>query len=100
MNVEIGPSKIQGRGVFATATFKRGELIGVYEGVVINNPPKRRSRFFLLMGEEWGVRGTNDLRFLNSSRTPNCRVSEALGVYATKRIRPGDELTFDYEFLG
>lgn len=100
--IEIRASKIHGRGVFATQTYKRGDLVGVYEGIVTTR--NTRSRFWLLMGEkdgvEWGVQGTNDLRYLNSSRTPNCRIDEALGVYALKRIAPGDELTFEYEFWG
>lgn len=92
---EVGESAIHGRGLFATRTFRKGERIGSFEGV----PAKRNGSHVLWYQDEsdrWhGRRVLNDIRYANHSSRAN---AEAWGteLYAARRIRPGEEITFDY----
>lgn len=95
MKVEVRASSIHGMGVFATDKIRRGERIGRYVGYRTN----RDGRYVLWVtgkkGEWQGYRGYGRLRFLNHRSDPN---SEFRGVdlYATRTIRPGEEITFHY----
>jgi len=94
-DIEVRPSRIHGRGIFARAAIGRGELIGRYLGV-----PARRNGSHVLWvlrgdGRREGVSGQNDLRFVNHSRHPNAMFfGDAL--HALRRIRPGEEITVNY----
>lgn len=88
-------SPIHGRGLFAARKFARGELIGIYEG-------ERASvdgRYVLWVieedGTERGIKGNNELRFVNHSATPNCAFI-GVELRAIKSIQPGHELTCHY----
>jgi uncharacterized protein len=95
MKVEVRSSSIHGMGVFATDTIRRGARIGRYVGY----RTQRDGRYVLWVtgdkGEWRGYRGYGRLRFLNHHSKPN---SEFRGVdlYATRTIRPGEEITFHY----
>ena len=92
----VKQSPIHGRGVFASRRFDRGDRIAVAEGT----PTSRAGRHVLWVrkdhGSYEGLRVQNQLRYLNSSARPN---SDFWGVelYALRVIRPGDEITLDYE---
>jgi hypothetical protein len=79
-------SSIHGRGLFATRRFLSGELIGLYEG----EPSSRDGRYVLWVveddGTEVGVKGSNALRFVNHSPTPNCAF-HGIELRAIKPIR-------------
>lgn len=93
---EVRHSPIHGRGLFATREFRRGDLIGTFEGV----PTRRNGTYVLWLfddetDEAEGLRVTNDLRFMNHAGRPNAELDE-LEVRARRRIRAGDEITIDY----
>ena len=93
--IEVRQSSVHGRGVFATRRIRKGARIGTFEG----RPTKRDGTHVLWVldesGEEIGIRGQNDLRFLNHSLRPN---AEFLGaeLIALRNIQPGCEVTFHY----
>lgn len=95
MKVEVRPSPIHGKGVFATETIRRGERIGRYVGY----RTKRDGRYVLWVtnkkGEWQGYRGYGRLRFLNHRSTPNAEF-RGIDLYAIRTIRAGEEITFHY----
>jgi len=88
-------SPVHGKGVFALCRFREGQYIGTFEG----RPTTEDGTYVLWLieddGSETGIRGENDLRFLNHSRRPN---AELLGadLYALRDIEPGSEIYIDY----
>ena len=78
IDVEVRESSLHGRGLFALRDFEPGEHIC----------PGRLSGCRTLAG-----------RFTNHSAAPNAapfNVGDDIGVIATRRICPGDEITVDY----
>jgi len=106
-------SAIHGRGVFATQTIKKGEVIIEYRGqrasweVVSQRPdsdpdnPQHTFIFELSDGQviDGGRRG-NAARWINHSCSPNCKSFEdddcRVFIEARRTIHAGDELTYDY----
>ena len=93
--IRVATSPIHGRGVFARQRIRDGALIGDFEG----RETKRNGTHVLWVLEEdgavVGIRGENELRFLNHSRRPNAEFRGA-SLYAVRNIQPGQEITFDY----
>jgi SET domain-containing protein len=93
--LEVRESPIHGKGLFATGPIAANTLLGVYEG----EPATENSIYVLWVeyddGEIVGIDGTNALRFVNHSRTPN---AEFWGdqLFALRDIEPDSEITFDY----
>ncbi len=94
-HLEVKESPIHGKGLFARKKIDSGELIGRYMG-----PRVKRNGTYVLWVEEddgsyFGVSGRNRLRFLNHSEVPNAEFEDQ-DLYATRMIRPGDEICFHY----
>lgn len=104
-------SAIRGKGVFAAAEIRKGEVVNVAGGLVIAEAEysrlKRKRRefieryamqiadgFFLFGGEEEADLEVDD--FFNHSCSPNCGMRGQLLMVALRRIRKGEELTYDY----
>ena len=105
-------SRVHGRGLFARTPYLPGDLVGEYRGRLIdtalegetssasNSDPAYTLLFALddrLMIDA-GVDG-NSIRFINHSCDPNCETSvegDRVFVHALRSIRPGEELTYDY----
>ena len=93
--VRVATSPIHGRGVFARGSIHRGALIGDFVG----RETKRNGTHVLWVleddGRQVGIRGENELRYLNHSSFPNAEFRGA-SLYALRNIQPGWEITFDY----
>ena len=94
--VYVAPSAIHGRGLFARQPISKGTHIGTYEGP----QAKRNGKYVLWIHEDDGSvlegrRGMNLLRYLNHAVTPNAEF-DGYDLYAIKRIRSGEEITFNY----
>ena len=94
-HVEVRRSLIHGKGVFAKRNIRKHSLVGVFEG----SATMRNGRYVLWVendeGELVGIRGQNELRYLNHSRRANaCFRGDKL--FALANIRAGAEITFDY----
>lgn len=90
-------SEIHGTGLFAAANIKKGAYIGTYYG-----PKASKNGMYVLWvyDEEnpediVGISGKNLLRYLNHSRPGNAFFEEA-DLYARRKIKQGEEITFDY----
>jgi SET domain-containing protein len=109
----VRSSGIHGRGVFATMLIKRGKSIIEYKGKrsswddAMERPdsdPDDPAHTFLFEIDDGRVidariRG-NAARWINHSCQPNCPTQETengrVFIEAKRKIRPGEELTYDY----
>ena len=88
-------SPIHGTGLFAGKRIDAGTFIGVYEGVRTDNDGTH-VLWVEMKPEEWvGFDGTNDLRFLNHSKSPNAEL-DGQELYALRDIQKAEEITIDY----
>ena len=105
----IRKSAINGKGCFATIPFKRRRKIAEYTGERISDLEARRrasnrqvlricdidGRFSLD-----GARGGNGTHYINHSCQPNAFMKtlyDHVLFFALRDIRPGEEITIDYE---
>ncbi len=115
--IERKKSKLHGYGVFALESINKNKRIIDYAGELITNKQsERREDRYLAKGCIWVFRvnrnwsrdaavGGNIARFINHSCTPNCWIdvdarTKTIWVRASKRIRKGQELTYDYNTEG
>jgi uncharacterized protein len=109
--IEKRRSRIQGWGVFATQPIPKNTRIIDYAGEKISNRESmRRERRYLKQGHIWCFKlnghyvrdaavGGNVARFINHSCKPNCYtqvVGDTIWIRASRNIRKGEELTYDY----
>jgi len=90
--IYVDDSPIHGKGLFASATIAKGELIGKIQGT----PAKRNGPHVLWVDESTGIRVHCDLKYINHSDSPNACYYDTLEVIALRRIRAGEEITHDY----
>lgn len=108
-------SALHGKGGFALQEIPRGITIGEYRGERIDEDEADRRypengdgphHTFLFALDDGQVIdaavGGNSTRFLNHSCDPNCEAIEEDGrifIRTLRRIRPGEELVYDYNFI-
>jgi hypothetical protein len=113
--IEKRRSKIAGWGVFATQPISKNKRIVDYAGEKIpNRESAKREARYLKKGHIWcfklnrlyvrdaGV-GGNIARFINHACQPNCWfevVDTTIWIRASRSIRAGEELTYDYRTEG
>jgi uncharacterized protein len=108
-------SKLHGFGVFAREPINKNKRIIDYAGELITNKQSlNREDRYLSKGCIWVFRvnrywsrdanvGGNIARFINHSCTPNCWVDvvdQTIWIRAARNIKPGEELTYDYNTEG
>jgi uncharacterized protein len=106
-HIEVRPSRIHGKGVFAKKRLpsrrKIGELTG--ELISIREARRRAKRAAIVTIVEFeddkALDAASDpcLRYVNHSCAPNTflrRANRRVELYALRDIRPGEELTCDY----
>ena len=110
-------SKLHGFGVFAAEPVNKNRRIIDYAGELISNTRSgRREARYLREGCIWVFRvnrawsrdaavGGNLARFINHSCTPNCWIeveekTKTIWIRASRLIRAGEELTYDYATVG
>lgn len=104
-----------GLGLFATSPIKKGAFIIEYTGPRLNEKQtqKKAGKYLFSLGKTWtidGSRRSNTARYINHSCVKtNCEpIQYAMRIrfYATRNIKPGEELLYDYgkeyfeEFIG
>ena len=110
-------SRISGWGVYALEPITKNSRIVDYAGEKISwKESDRREQKYLKKGCIWcfilnrktvrdAAVGGNIARFINHSCTPNCWVevdtkTKTIWIRASRRIEPGEELTYDYNTEG
>ena len=94
--VFVQKSPIHGRGLFAARALSEGEMVGFYEGPVVDED----GRYVLWVedtpeGSWTAYEGTNEMRFMNHDDEPNAEL-DGLNCYALEDIEAGTEITIDY----
>ncbi|MFL5403977.1 MAG: SET domain-containing protein [Gemmatimonadales bacterium] len=109
--IQLGPSPIEGTGVFAKREIPRGTRIIEYLGdhvpigevYRVSDAGGRSHVYAFALNETTAVDGArhgNEARFFNHSCEPNCEAygfDDHLYIYAMRTILAGEELTFDYQ---
>jgi SET domain-containing protein len=108
-------STVHGFGVFAAQPINKNTRIIDYAGELIrNDESETREDRYLKDGCIWVFRvnrrwsrdaavNGNIARFINHSCRPNCWfevVDRTIWIRASRRIRAGEELTYDYSTIG
>lgn len=104
VSYRVGRSR-SGLGLFAAAPFKKGDFVIEYSGEMISTEEadERDNKYLFEINSRWTVDGSsrkNIARYINHSCRPNCEVDikkKKIMVYALKRIKPGEELAYDYD---
>jgi len=110
--IVVRNSPIHGRGVFALRKIPKGTRIIEYKGRLITDKEadRRYSRahehsphtMLFSVDDGWVIDATrygNSARWINHSCAPNCEIEEEsrrVFIEARREIRPGEELTYDY----
>jgi uncharacterized protein len=106
--IAIKPSKIDGKGCFATVRFHKGCKIAEYVGEKISRREiarrvKGKSRLYISgLDSYWAIDASklgNGTQFINHSCAPNCYVKIIHGhilFFALRDIEPGEEILLDY----
>lgn len=108
-------SELHGYGVFAAEAINKNRRIIDYAGELVRNKDcAEREARYLEHGCIWVFRVSrawsrdaavdgNIARFINHACTPNCWfevVDTTIWIRASRRIEPGEELTYDYATVG
>jgi SET domain-containing protein len=89
-------SPIHGKGLFAARHIAAGEVLGTVSGKwTSENGP-----YVLWVEEDKGFKVECDFRFINHSEKPNAAYYDTLEVCALRDIKPGEEITHDYQSDG
>jgi SET domain-containing protein len=111
--MRVRRSRVHGRGAFALRRIRKGTRVIEYLGDRITHrqadlryqdKSDRDNHTFLFIVDrgaviDGGVNG-NDARFINHSCDPNCESvidDRRVFIEAIRTIRPGEELTYDYQ---
>jgi SET domain-containing protein len=93
--VYVDSSSIHGEGLFAACELTAGQLIGNYQGPVV----EQDGMYVLWIEQEedvWvGYDGRNCMRYLNHADSPNAEM-DGLQCYALEDISINQEITIDY----
>ena len=108
-------SGIAGWGVYAAQTIQEDARVVEYKGELVSQAeawrrecrylPRHRIWIFNI-SDRWArdaAFGGNIARYINHSCRPNCYtdiVGRSVWVLAARRIKPGEELTYDYNTDG
>lgn len=110
--IEIRPSPIHGKGMFATAPIKAGEIVNIWGGTLLLTQEdiegekasewKAKGYVWATIGEGLYLAGllSDDDRdltnFINHSCDPNVWMQDEVTLIARRDIAVGEELTVDY----
>ncbi len=99
----VGRSRT-GLGLFAVKPIKKGAFIAEYWGKIIPTKlaDELNTKYLFEINTRWTVDGSdrrNVARYINHSCRPNAEtyiVKHKIKVSATKNIKPGEEITYNY----
>jgi len=112
--IQVRRSGVHGRGVYAIRKIRKGETIIEYKGQMItwkqaerrhpHNPDDPDHTFFFHIDDDHVIDanvGGNAARWINHACDPNCESDideeqHRVFIKALRKIRPGEELFYDY----
>ncbi|MFA7315506.1 MAG: SET domain-containing methyltransferase [Candidatus Paceibacterota bacterium] len=102
MKIQIGKSKLHGKGLIASRDIKTGEILFIIKGKIlsflINNKAQAKIAGFNWIGLKKNVwiDPINYGLYLNHSCDPNSAIKGKVTVVAIRPIKAGEEITTDY----
>lgn len=112
---QVRHSGVHGRGVYAMRPIAAGETVLEYKGELItwkealrrhpHDPDNPFHTFYFHIDDKRVIDGKhqgNSARWINHSCQPNCEteiVGERVFIKALRRIKPGEELFYDYHLM-
>jgi uncharacterized protein len=102
--LRVGASRT-GRGLFAQEPIPKGACVIEYIGrpVTQKEQHENRGKYLFWTSKDSMIDGnirTNTARYINHSCVPNCEIDirkKRIYVFALRRIKPGEELAYDYD---
>jgi SET domain-containing protein len=99
--VVVKKTQKYGRAVFAKANIRKGEVIAVFDGPILDDDFEPWTEDLLNHAIQFDKAKWRDskgcARFINHSCEPNCGIKKLFKVVAMRAIRKGEEITWDYE---
>jgi len=106
--VEVRPSPLHGKGLFAAASIRRGETVVIWGGVVLTQEEVDAGRYepgtlgaigegLYMAGRPGDAKDPSD--YMNHSCDPNVWMQDEVTLIARRDIAAGEELTLDYAML-
>ena len=92
-SIYVSDSLIHGKGLFANTFIPAGSVLGNLEGEYTNTDGDH----VLWLDEKSGFLVQCNFRYINHSDAPNAIYYDNLEVCAIKDIRPGEEITHNYD---
>lgn len=90
-----------GRAVFAKGRIRRGEVVAVFDGPLLDNDFDGWNDDLLSHAIQLGPALWRDsigiARYINHSCEPNCGIKRFCEIVAMRTIEPGEQITWDYE---
>ena len=109
-NLTVKDSSVHGKGLFSAIEYKRGDILTIIHGELINadecvrREDEEDNVYIFYKDEDAYVDAANQtqLRYLNHSCDYNCDIDEDengnLVLFAVTDISAGEELTIDYGY--
>ena len=89
----VGKSEIHRKGLFARTAIKKDAIIGTLKGRQCN----RDGNYVLWLSDTQGFKVRCNLKYINHADQPNACYYDDFSVVALRDIKPGEEITHDYE---
>lgn len=103
--IDIRPSHIQGKGMFANSELAAGETVVIRRKGYTDTDGGAAARQKNLKVMQWDENiysvetgGPKDNYAINHACEPNTWMTDAFALVARRKIKPGEELTADYAF--
>lgn len=99
--VKLFNTKKYGKGVFAIAPIRKGEVIAVFDGKIYEDDFESWTEDLynhtIQIAKATWQDSKGLARYINHSCEPNCGIKKLTKVVAMRSIAQGEEITWDYE---
>lgn len=99
--IVVKNTKKYGRAVFAKEKIRKGSIIAVFDGPILDDHFEHWTEDLLNHAIQFGKKQWRDskgvARYINHSCNPNCGIKKLFNVVAMRTIHAGEEITWDYE---
>ena len=105
LDVAVGESLIQGKGVFAARDFTEGEVVIRWDTkqtlteIQIQNLPENQKKYLSYVGNGNYILLQEPEKYVNHSCNPNTNAKDCCDI-AIRAIKTGEEITADYTLEG
>lgn len=99
--VRVRNTKKYGKGVFAIADIRKGEIIAKFDGAILDEDFEPWTEDLLNHAIQFDKEKWRDskgiARLVNHSCDPNCGIKDLFKIVAMRPISKGEQITWDYE---